>query len=200
METSEKTLCDHPQCGAAGEYRAPQNRQQAHDKHRRNWFCFCLRHVQEYNARWNYYEGMGCEEIEWERKADVTWKRPTWSFAHAVSNGTSRGGKDRSFASAHSAQVHNGSSFFSFEDPFGFFADGEEAFATRTAFSSANSELEKALERFDLKLPFNQEELQARYRALVKRHHPDANGGSKEAENEFKTITETYLFLKQRAV
>lgn len=35
-----------------------------------------------------------------------------------------------------------------------------------------------------------------RYKQLVKRFHPDANGGDKAAEERFKEISEAYSYLK----
>ena len=42
--------CDHPGCNEPGEYRAPK------DRRLKEYYWFCLKHVQEYNAKWNYYE------------------------------------------------------------------------------------------------------------------------------------------------
>ena len=44
--------------------------------------------------------------------------------------------------------------------------------------------------------PFDLKTLKARYKALVKLHHPDANGGSRDAEEKFKTINHAYSVLK----
>ena len=38
--------------------------------------------------------------------------------------------------------------------------------------------------------------VKARYKALVKRHHPDANGGSRESEEALKVINQAYAVLK----
>ena len=50
--------CDHPGCEKAGEYRAPK------DRKLKDYYWFCLEHVQEYNAQWNYYAGEIPEEDE----------------------------------------------------------------------------------------------------------------------------------------
>ena len=50
--------CDHPGCEKAGEYRAPK------DRNLKDYYWFCLEHVQEYNAQWNYYAGEIPEEDE----------------------------------------------------------------------------------------------------------------------------------------
>lgn len=54
--------CDHPGCNKPGEYRAPKNRRL------KEYYWFCLEHVQEYNAKWNYYEGISTEAPEEEPK------------------------------------------------------------------------------------------------------------------------------------
>ena len=50
-EEGVKHLCDHPGCDKCGEYRAPK------DRSLKEYYWFCLEHVQEYNAKWNYYDG-----------------------------------------------------------------------------------------------------------------------------------------------
>jgi DnaJ-class molecular chaperone len=42
--------------------------------------------------------------------------------------------------------------------------------------------------------------VKARYKELVKRHHPDANGGDKSAEERFKTVSEAYRTLMSTLV
>ena len=50
--------CDYPGCTKAGEYRAPK------DARLKEYYWFCLEHVQEYNAKWNYYENPAMENDE----------------------------------------------------------------------------------------------------------------------------------------
>ena len=40
------------------------------------------------------------------------------------------------------------------------------------------------------------QDIKMRYKQLVKRYHPDANGGDKAAEERFKSINEAYSFLR----
>ena len=44
------------------------------------------------------------------------------------------------------------------------------------------------------------QEFRARYRALVKRLHPDANGGDKAAEERLKVVNQAYSTLKTAAL
>ena len=54
-----------------------------------------------------------------------------------------------------------------------------------------------ALSIFGLDLPIESDALKSRYKELVKKHHPDANGGTKESEEKFKEIRKAYEALKQ---
>jgi hypothetical protein len=45
---------------------------------------FCLQHVREYNAAWNYYAGMSDDEVEADIRRDPGWPRPSWPLASAV--------------------------------------------------------------------------------------------------------------------
>ncbi len=49
----------------------------------------------------------------------------------------------------------------------------------------------------DLNAPLTLTGLKARYKELVKQHHPDANGGDKLAEERLKEINEAYSTLKK---
>lgn len=161
--------CDHPGCPHQGEYRAPQARDRLND-----YYWFCLDHVRAYNASWNYYAGMDPETIERELRKDTTWQRPTWPLG-AKGNG-------RRFV-------------FNVHDPFDFFpadADAEEA-KRRTRPPTPE---EQAMKELDLAGPLTMEQLKARYKELVKRHHPDANNGDKGAEERFKRINHAYNTLK----
>jgi len=44
----------------------------------------------------------------------------------------------------------------------------------------------------DLHPPLTTDAVKARYKELVKRHHPDANGGDKASEEKFKQINQAY--------
>ena len=55
---------------------------------------------------------------------------------------------------------------------------------------------EQALAVFDLEAPFTPLRLKARYKMMVKEHHPDAHGGDKAAEEKLKIINQAYATLK----
>ena len=73
--------CAHPDCNLVGEFRAPRSRD-ALD----SYYWFCLEHVREYNAAWNYYADMDDTAIEAEKRNDVVWRRPTWPLGTRTGN------------------------------------------------------------------------------------------------------------------
>ena len=50
--------------------------------------------------------------------------------------------------------------------------------------------------KFEIEPPLTPVRLKARYKALVKLHHPDAHGGDKAAEEKLKIINQAYATLK----
>ena len=49
---------------------------------------------------------------------------------------------------------------------------------------------------FEIEPPFTPVRLKARYKELVKLHHPDANGGARDAEEKLKVINAAYSTLR----
>ncbi len=179
-------LCDHPGCEAGGDFRAPRSRLELN-----HYYWFCIEHVRAYNSAWNYYAGMSEPEIEREIRHDTVWQRPSWKLG----------------------QRHGPAFAACVRDPFGFYSASAHARANghadrrtngRTnghangddAISRAASAREQALAVFDLEPPFTSVGLKARYKVLVKLHHPDAHGGDKAAEEKLKIINQAYATLK----
>ncbi len=67
--------CAHEGCEKEGLYPAPQNIHQP-----RSYYFFCLQHVREYNARWNFLKGLDRAGIEEQIRRATVWERPTWPF------------------------------------------------------------------------------------------------------------------------
>ena len=157
--------CDRPGCTAGGDYRAPRSRASLDV-----FFWFCLDHVREYNAAWNYYAGMSEKEIEAELRNDTVWQRPTWPLG-------SRYGTQGPHV----------------RDDFGIFGGAETA---RERPKRPPTAEEAALLVFEIEPPFTLVRLKARYKELVKLHHPDSHGGDKAAEERLKVINQAYSTLK----
>jgi len=166
--------CEADGCEEAGEFRAPRSRDQLNEY---RWFC--LDHVRAYNKQWDYYAGMDAGEIEAHIRRDTTWQRPTWPLGGGAS------GRLR-----EDIRVH---------DPFNIFGGGiggEEERAESFRRRRPATPEEKAAAVLDLTLPVSLAEVKKQYKQLVKRHHPDANGGDKDAEERLKSINEAYATLR----
>ena len=163
--------CDHPGCRDYGDYRAPKSRDALNE-----YFWFCLDHVRAYNSSWDYYAGLGAEEIETMVRSDTTWQRPTWPLGKRMSG---RFGFDAS-------KVRDG---------FGVF--GENFETTPPPAPAASAAEMSALKEMNLSYPLTVDMVRARYKELCKLHHPDANGGDKQAEERFKRIGQAYKTLME---
>ena len=168
--------CDHVGCQRPGVHRAPKGRE-----HGNAYWHFCLEHAADYNKRWNYFSGMSDGEVNAYMKREEVGQRPTWTF---------RSGRlDR--ASAH----FNGAQAGRRGDPFGIFGAGaaEPAAAPRRRLSRMQA---KALEELSLPETADGGQIRARYAELVKRWHPDANGGDRAAEANLHRVLAAYQTLK----
>ena len=47
-----------------------------------------------------------------------------------------------------------------------------------------------------LKASASAEDIKTQYKALVKKHHPDANGGDRTSEERFREVVQAYQLLK----
>jgi curved DNA-binding protein CbpA len=54
----------------------------------------------------------------------------------------------------------------------------------------------KALMTLELGADATPPKIKARYKDLVKRHHPDANGGDRSSEDRLREIIQAYNFLR----
>lgn len=135
-----------------------------------------------YNAKWDFYAGMNEIEIEAQIRADQTWRRPTWKVG-----------------ARNDRRSHD--PFEDLLDPYDILADSEvlRPQGRRTAAQPNNltPAEQQALSILDLSWPQTLDSVKVRYKQLAKRHHPDANGGSKEAEERLKLINRAYTTLRQ---
>lgn len=172
-ETSDRPvklrLCDHPACGQAGEHRAPKSRDQLND-----YYFFCLDHVRDYNKAWDFFAGLSPDEVEtYNRKATV-WERPSWPMGQW-------GAREQAL---RDKAMH---------DIFGYAPSEEERPPPGPAMPAAERE---ALAILELKPPVNFTDIKAQYRVMVKKHHPDLHGGSRQAEEKFKNINQAFTTLR----
>jgi curved DNA-binding protein CbpA len=181
-------VCAWVGCEKAGAHRAPKGRGREGEYH-----LFCIDHVRDYNKSYNYFAGMSDDDVASYQKASITGHRPTWSSG--VNAWASTGFKSRA-----ETEMPGYKRDFGTHDPFGFFerarqsaAEGEER-AQRRPVRNAERKCFRALDLHEDTAP---EEIKARFKALVKRHHPDSNGGDRGSEDRLREIIQAYNYLKQ---
>lgn len=169
---SALAACDHPDCQEPGEFRAPRSRTELN-----RFYWFCLAHVREYNAAWNYYAGMDDAAVEAEIRKDIVWQRPTWPLG-----------------------TRPGASGAAFHDPLSLLGEGaidpradREAQVQMQNLTGAERE---ALSVLGLVAPITKADVKHRYKLLAKTLHPDANGGDKRAEDRLKSVNHAYTTLR----
>jgi hypothetical protein len=168
--------CDRPDCAELGLHRAPRSR----DSDASFWFC--LEHVREYNASWDFFAGMSADQIERYVRANAVGQRPTWRIGtkpsldfpdFVVCDDLGLLSELRSAAQAREDRARRAKSNGKPADP-------------RLGPAFAALQLEPGVT-----LP----QIKARFKELVKRYHPDANGGDKRAEERLKSIISAYAYL-----
>ena len=179
--------CEWPDCKAPATHRAPKGRLRE-----REYWRFCLDHVREYNHSYNFFAGMSAEDIARYQKDAVIGHRPTWKMGMV-------GG--RAGARARSARLHP--EFVTAFDPFGVLWELGGSAATRQASERRAREVRtvrnagrRALDVLGLEVDASAAEVKTRFKALVKRHHPDANGGDRSCEDRLREIIQAYNYLK----
>jgi DnaJ-domain-containing protein 1 len=136
--------------------------------------------VRAYNSTWDYYKGMSPAEMEQELRADTAWQRPSWPLGRLGS-------------AAWEDEV--------LRDPLHILASGGISNRVRPRGAGETpGDLREPLSTLGLTWPTTLDEVKTRYKELAKRHHPDANGGSRDAEERLKTINLAYAVLRSRLV
>src|SRR5947209_5964507 len=177
--------CEWPNCAAPATHRAPKGRLRE-----REYWHFCLEHVREYNHTYNFFAGMSAEDIARYQKEAVIGHRPTWKMGM---NGGRPTGRSRF------SRLDSG--FEGAADPFGVFPEfggraGARVDDERSQSRSVRNAERKALNALGLEADASPQEVKTRFKSLVKRHHPDANGGDRSSEDKLREIIQAYNYLK----
>jgi hypothetical protein len=179
--------CEWPGCSGAATYRAPKGRTRENE-----YWRFCLDHVREYNHSYNFFAGMTNDDIARYQKDAIVGHRPTWKMG--MNGGRPNG---RSHSARFQPNVEDA------DDPLGLFRhfggasagpDGEHL-RGRGSRVIHNAE-RKALDTLGLEAGATTAEIKLRFKTLVKRHHPDANGGDRSTEDRLREIIQAYKYLK----
>jgi curved DNA-binding protein CbpA len=178
---AEAPCCQWKGCEGAGLHRAPRGR-----GHEGRYYLFCLDHVRQFNASYNYFEGMSNAEVEAYQKESLIGHRPTWKVGpHSWAHGT-----------RHGVTGTEGWTESRLSDPHDLFSQGSSGQNGTRQRPLRPLEI-KALDALNLEGNAAREQIKDRFKELVKRHHPDANGGDKRSEDKLREIIQAYNYLKQ---
>lgn len=168
--------CDSPGCAEPGEFRAPRSSQPERDGY--HWFC--LEHVRAFNASYDFFKGLSPDEILAAQAGHPSWE-----------------GKSKPFASnADSVRIE-------IEDPLDIlkamkgFSARFTAPATRPDGSPLTAKDRQALKTLGLEPDATPDAIKKQYKQLVRRYHPDANGGDRSREHELHKVIDAYTHLTQ---
>ena len=173
VQAVKTRACAIAGCDAEGGYRVPKSRD---DLNEHIWLC--LAHARERNEKWDYFAGMSEKEIDRFRKEAVIGHRPTWPL-----------GKRGAGAPRNGAQYH-------VEDGYAVFAEVDVNPQPRRPERVLTRLQRQALDVLNLDPSATLNEIKARYKELVKRFHPDANGGDRGAEERLKQVIKAYGVLR----
>ncbi len=173
-------VCDAPDCGRRAAVRTAKSPRHVDEK-----LWLCAAHAREHNARWNFFDGLSAEEAEAAKLSGIYGDRPTWSM----------GRNDR----ARAASKARGPADFT--DAFGIFSEAAKKAAEDRGHFRDGRKLPtlqvKAFETLDLAVTAPATDIRKRYAELVRRFHPDANGGDRSAESQLQAVVRAHHILKK---
>jgi hypothetical protein len=175
-----KKRCAAPGCLAPAEVNVPKSR---HNLDERHWLC--RDHLRQHNAQWDFFAGMSHEEIERFCLDAITGHRPTWPLGKRAA-----GSRDPNAAPYQATYAS-----YRFEDGFAVFEEVAEPAESRRRPRLTKGQLD-ALAVLNLEESASLHEIKARYKELVKRFHPDANGGNRGTEERLRQVIKAYGHLR----
>lgn len=175
--------CQAPGCPEAGEFRAPGTRAPGFDGPG-DWRWFCLDHVREFNAGYDWFQGMSAEEILAAQSPIAGWQNETRAFRPDGGAGAAPRWADYAdpldAINARAADIRRRA----------------HGWANATRFTPQERD---ALDVLGLAGDADRTELRRRYSELVRRFHPDRNGGDRRHEGRLQNVVEAYNLLKRAA-
>lgn len=165
--------CAVPGCTQIGEFKAPIR--PADFDGPGLYRLLCLDHVRQHNARYNYFEGMSADEITEAQGPLGGWERPSRRYRPVG------------------------------EDPmpaWSDFSDPLDAIAARFRQSDRGPpprftpNEQRALRRLGLGEDAELRDVRSRYSRLVRRFHPDRNGGDRSHERQLADVIDAWQVLK----
>ncbi len=179
--------CEAEGCREAGEFRAPGSRAAGFDGPG-DWRWYCLDHVREFNSVYDWFAGMSADEILAAQSPVAGWRTETRAFrADAGINGPPRWADFHDPLDAIGARAN----------AIGARAAGRRAFDS--SWSRFTAREREALGVMGLDPQADRERLRRRYSELVRRYHPDRNGGDRSQEGRLRRVVDAYQLLRKAA-
>lgn len=171
--------CAEPGCKEPGEFRAPLLGSGRPSDQPPAYRWLCLDHVRAFNSSYNFFTGMSPDEIHDAQRPLAGWERETRAFATS-------GGADRPPRWAD------------FSDPLDAIgARWRNAMpAERKDGRPLSGKDREALRTLALEVDADRTALRRRYSELVRKYHPDRNGGDRSHEAMLQRVIEAYQQLK----
>jgi hypothetical protein len=179
--------CDAQGCREPGEFRAPGSRTASFDGPG-DWRWFCLDHVREFNSAYDWFDGMSADEILAAQSPVYGWRTESPAFRPT-------------------AGVDGMPRWADFDDPLDAIGSRAGDIRARAAWqhrpdaSSARftPREREALGVMGLDPQADRKRLRSRYSELVRRYHPDRNGGDRSHEGKLQRVVEAYQLLRKAA-
>jgi DnaJ-class molecular chaperone with C-terminal Zn finger domain len=167
--------CAAPGCDAPGEFKAPLL--PGNFDGPGAWRFLCLDHVREHNSAYNFFNGMSAEEITKAQSPLAGWERSSRPFA---TNGADPPPAWGDFSDPLDAIAGR----------FGRIREGQKP-------SRFDKEERRALSVLGLGDDADRHALRQRYSSLVRRFHPDKNGGDRSHEGQLREVISAYQLLRK---
>jgi hypothetical protein len=173
--------CERPGCPEVGEFRAPGPRRSSFDGPG-DYRWFCLDHVREFNAGYDWFEGMSADEIIRAQHPVHGWDRQTRAFSPT-------------------AGIDAAPRWADFADPLEAISQRARARkpAQRQDGRAVTPDERRALDVLGLGIDASRHDLRSRYSQLVRKYHPDRNGGDRSYEARLQEVVESYQLLRRAA-
>jgi len=179
-----EAACAVPGCREPGEFRAPLSPHRSPDGPP-PWRWLCLDHVREFNAGYNFFEGMSADEIMAAQSPTAGWET-----------------ESRAFRAAGSADLPP--RWADFRDPMDAlgarFRQRMDEARREAADPRFSREEHRALQTMALAPDADRAALRRRYSELVRKYHPDRNGGDRSHETRLSEVVAAYQLLRKSRV
>lgn len=168
-------------CPAPGEFRAPPQDGARSGADGPRWRWLCLDHVREFNQGYNFFNGMSPEEIAAAQSPYAGWERETRAFSAGAASPPPR--------------------WADFSDPLDAigarFRERMKEAAARQDGRPLSDDDRKALKVLGLPADADRRTLRQRYTELLRRFHPDHNGGDRGHEKALQDVIAAYGHLRK---